>query len=173
MTIGQLHTTLMGCEPDLAALEDAYLQALGKVTTFSVTDTLTLSGSGPTLTFDKAPTVELALVGTHWDLTSIVDGATVSSFIPDANATLTLADDGTASGSGGCNSFHGTYATSGDALTFGPLASTKKLCEEGLNTLEHTYLTALGKTTTYTIQGNVLTLLDSSGAALVELTAHG
>ena len=174
MTFGQLHSTLMACEPDLMAVEQAYLKALGSVTTFSVTDTLTLSGNGASLTFDKAPTVQAApLVGTQWDLTSIVDGETVSSVIPEAQATLTLADDGTASGSGGCNSFHGTYETSGGTLTFGPLASTKKLCDEALMTLEHAYLTALGKTATYGIEGNALTLMDSSGASLVELTAHG
>jgi len=31
-------------------------------------------------------------------------------------------------GHGGCNRFFGTYDQSGDALTFGPLASTKMAC---------------------------------------------
>jgi heat shock protein HslJ len=174
MTFGQFHSTLMACEPDLAALEQAYLQALGQVTTFSVLDTLTLSGDGPTLTFAKAPATQSApLVGTDWDLTAIVNGDSVSSVIARTHATLTLADDGTASGSGGCNTFHGAYETTGDALTFGPLATTRKLCDEGLMSLEHAYLTALGNTATYAIEGNTLTLLDSSGASLLELTANG
>lgn len=36
--------------------------------------------------------------------------------------------DGEVIGHGGCNRFFGTYSQEGDALTFGPLASTKMAC---------------------------------------------
>src|SRR5262249_50505919 len=150
MTFGQFQTTMMACIPEVGALETAYMAALAKVTTFSVDGTLELTGSGKPLTYEQAPPEQtLPLVGTEWDLTSIASGDTVSSVPSDVKATLLLDADGTASGSGGCNRFHGSYQSSDSALTFDPLASTKKHCGDAVMSVEDSYLTALPQAATY------------------------
>ncbi|WP_285114234.1 META domain-containing protein [Leifsonia sp. fls2-241-R2A-40a] len=45
---------------------------------------------------------------------------------------LTIKDDGTFSGSDGCNAMSGKGSVSGDTFTFGPFASTLKACD-GVN----------------------------------------
>ena len=45
---------------------------------------------------------------------------------------LTIKDDGSFSGSDGCNAMSGKGSVSGDTYTFGPFASTLKACE-GVN----------------------------------------
>jgi len=81
-----------------------------------------------------------------------------------------LESGGSASGSGGCNTFQGTYQTSANELTFGPLASTKKACADDVMSVEQSYLAALQNAASYTIAGNTLTIDDSSADPLLEFT---
>jgi heat shock protein HslJ len=171
LTFGTFHSTAMACIPAVGALEHFYIEALGKVTHFSVDGTLELTGTGKPLTFDRAPPVQsVQLAGTQWTLASIVSGDSVSSVPDGVQATLVLDADGTASGSGGCNTFHGSYQTSGNELTFGPLASTRKACADDVMSVEQSYLAALQHASSYTIAGNALTVDDSSGNPVLEFT---
>jgi heat shock protein HslJ len=43
--------------------------------------------------------------------------------------SLTIGDDGTFSGTDGCNKLSGKGTVTGDTFTFGPFASTLKFCE--------------------------------------------
>ena len=62
------------------------------------------------------------------------------------------------SGHSGCNSFFGSYEVSGNTLTFGPLASTKMMCEDKKNALESKMLNVLSQTNTYEIKDKQLLL---------------
>ncbi len=86
--------------------------------------------------------------------------------------TATFADDGTLSGSAGCNRFTGGYTTNGDSIEIGPLASTRKACEPDVMTQEAAYLAALENATTVTIDGSTLELRDADGALQVSFTAE-
>lgn len=105
-----------------------------------------------------------ALAGTSWALTNI------GNIAPATAATLTFAADN-AGGLSGCNTFTGSYTATDSALTFGPLATTRKLCEPAANTFEQAYLAALAKVAKYKIDGTTLALSDSAGAALLTYTA--
>jgi heat shock protein HslJ len=167
ISFGELRSTLMACEEPLSSLESGYMAALGKATTFSVGTTLILKGD-VTLTFDKeaAPT-PLALVGTQWTLTALGSGDTAFSAAPDHPALLLFAADGTVSGSTGCNTFHGTYTLSGDSLSFGPLATTRKACEQEVMTQEQAFVQAMEQVTGFSIEGSQLTLVDAGDSALL------
>jgi heat shock protein HslJ len=167
ISFGEFRSTLMACEEPLSSLESAYMAALGKATTFSVGTTLILKGDG-TLTFDKeaAPT-PLALVGTPWTLTALGSDDTTSSAAPDHPGLLLFAAGGTVSGSTGCNSFHGTYTLSGDSLSFGPLATTRKACEQEVMTQEQAFVQAMEQVTGFSIEGPQLTLVDAGDSALL------
>jgi heat shock protein HslJ len=101
----------------------------------------------------------VTLAETSWVLTSIEDVP-----VPDGvEATLVFAATDV-SGSGGCNTFNGTYALEGPSLTFGPLATTRMACEEPANGIETAYLAALQGVTEWQIpqdapMGTELTLM--------------
>ena len=76
--------------------------------------------------------------------------------------SLVLADDGTLTGTDGCNRLSGGWSADGDTVTFDQVASTRMFCE-GVDT----WLSGLA---TATISGAEMTVLDASGAELGTLT---
>ena len=100
----------------------------------------------------------ITLDGTKWTLA-------------DSPAITLQFADGRASGSGGCNQYNATYTASGSALTFGPIASTKRAClEDDRNRQEVAYFEALSKVASYSMTADRLTLRDAAGATLLEFT---
>ena len=63
--------------------------------------------------------------------------------MPDGLRTVAFRNNGEVSGSGGCNQFFGSFEQSAGALTFGPLASTKKACPPGVMAAEASFLNML------------------------------
>jgi heat shock protein HslJ len=169
LSIGALGGTEMACEEPLMALESAYLAALGGVERFTVDDaSLTLDGEVRLVFFEEVPPEPLPLVGTTWDLASIYAGDTVSSVVAGSQLTMALADDGSVSGTAGCDTYMGTYALDGASLSFGPLASTRMTCSEDLMAQEASFLDAMSRVESTAIEGTGLTLLDASGEPLLD-----
>ena len=71
---------------------------------------------------------------------------------------LDIQNDGTFSGSDGCNRLTGKGSIDGDSITFGPIASTLMACE---NVDEW-----LGKAATGNVSGDTMTVLDDSGKTI-------
>ena len=92
------------------------------------------------------------LAGTRWRLEDLAG----TGVIDDVRASLEFAEDGAVSGSGTCNNFRGRATISGDAITFGPLATTRKMCPEALMNQESAYLAALGAAERYEVSGGML-----------------
>jgi ABC-type amino acid transport substrate-binding protein/heat shock protein HslJ len=118
-----------------------------------------------------APPDELPLVGTGWLLQSYLAGnGAMTATIPGTSTTLTLSQDGSAQGSGGCNEFTGSYQTSGSQLTMSGISATKTACPDppGLMDQENAYLNLLAASNTYTITGNQLSVFDSSGRMILQ-----
>jgi len=160
--------TLKACSPDLTTQEQAVVAALPKVATFTANQTLELLSSDGIALLDYEPGTA-GLAGTSWTATGINNGKqAVVSAAGVEQVTLVFGTDGTVSGVSACNNYTGSYTTTDpDGLTFGPLASTKKLCEDSLNQIEQEYLAALANVTTYQLEGSTLTLRDASGATQV------
>ncbi|HEY8019442.1 MAG TPA: META domain-containing protein [Actinomycetota bacterium] len=97
------------------------------------------------------------LAGTSWTLTGLDSGG-VTGTAPTLELTET-----DVSGTGGCNTFSGTYTTDGDTISFGPLASTMMACEPSIMEQETVYLAALDGATTYTVDGDALTISGDAG----------
>jgi heat shock protein HslJ len=123
----------------------------------------------PVLTY--APGLS-SLAGTSWQATGINNGReAVVSQAGTEKVTATFAEDGTISGSGGCNTYSGTFTTGeGGAITIGPVAATEMACPEPAMQIEQTYFAALGNATTYELEGSTLTLRDANGATQVTFT---
>ena len=73
--------------------------------------------------------------------------------VGDRPLTLRL-DGGQASGNSGCNSFTGTYKISEGKLEFGPLASTRMMCDAAVMEQETRFLSILAATRSYSRYGS-------------------
>ena len=140
------------------------------------TDTAT-----PVLTRGAGTTAKLALValaepeaaGTpgaadlagDWTLAEI-GGAPAAAGV---GTTLTLGDAAEATGSGGCNSFHGSYSLDGETFRFGAIAATRRACPGPQMEQEARFLAALDATRGFRVESDRLLLLGETGDVLATL----
>jgi heat shock protein HslJ len=94
---------------------------------------------------------------------------------PSTEITLTINNDGSLTGYGGCNNYFASYTLPGTITKFGngiainPIASTKKYCEIN-GQQETTYLVILQRTIAYSVNVDQLSLTDRSNNVLVYKT---
>ncbi|NRQ15963.1 META domain-containing protein [Ensifer sesbaniae] len=111
-----------------------------------------------------AEDVPQQLVGT-WLAEDIGGGGVVD----DLQSTLEIREDGTFGGMAGCNHFTGTFSLSGTKITFGPAASTRKMCVPAAMTQEQKFLEALRSELSWTVEGSKLVLVKAEGATAMKL----
>lgn len=108
----------------------------------------------------EASLAPIELAGTSWTLVDL-DGTVPANVL--ASPTLEFRADGNAGGTAGCNTYNGTYTVDDTGITFGPLLSTKKGCEQPLMMMETTYLNTLQGATSYGVDGAENLVLSGSG----------
>jgi heat shock protein HslJ len=101
-----------------------------------------------------------------WKLASYGPMESMTSAVPDADATLTFAGDGTVSGNSGCNSLGGEYTVEGNQITFSALTTTLMACEEPRMDQENAVTQVLNGTADYEIEDQTLTI-NHNGMLLV------
>ncbi|HEU4354600.1 MAG TPA: META domain-containing protein [Actinomycetota bacterium] len=164
--------TEMACAEPLMTLESAFVDALGRVSSYRFEgEDLVLEGGGPALRFSAERA--LPLEGTAWRLDGIGSGGdTVSSILAGTEVNATFDDTGRVGGFGGCNHYGGAYETDGEVLTISDVASTQIGCAADVAEQEGAFLEALGRTASFEVQGSVLTLLDDDGGFLLSFVAE-
>lgn len=105
------------------------------------------------------------ITGAEWSAVEI-EGQPID--LPRA-PTLTLNEDGTAGGHGGCNRYFATVTVSGDAITFSEIGSTFMACEESVMATEQAFLGALVRAVSFRMEEGRLELLDEGEQPLVAL----
>ncbi|MEU1211231.1 META domain-containing protein [Streptomyces sp. NPDC005791] len=173
VTVGPGTTTEMGCEKNVQQFEKAMGRAFkgelkAAVAGRSDARTLTLTtAEGDSIALSSEPPAPLT--GTTWKVTGLLSGSVAASLPAgtENKAHLTFGEDGAVEGNLGCNSFHGKAAVSGSTLTFGPLASTRKMCPGAEMELETALLGVLEGRTTYRIDHRSLSIEADSGKGLV------
>jgi heat shock protein HslJ len=161
--------TLVACPPPQDEIETAWLAAMTATDTFSAdAETLTLFDDGGAEVATLAA-ISSDLAGTSWTVIAYNNGnEAVVSVIIETEGMLTADFDseGTLSGSGGCNSYNGSYSTDGDAIEIGPIASTERACldPEGVMEQESLYLAALATAATYAVRGETMEMRTDDGA---------
>jgi heat shock protein HslJ len=166
MSFGPAFETSMACPPEIMAQAQSYMEALAATTFFSLTaDQLRLFDENLTMMAEFAP-ASSALAGTSWDVINYNNGReAVVSVLADTSITAVFDEDGTISGSAGCNSYFGPYTAEAGAIEIGPLASTRMACaEDGVMEQEAAFLAALETASTYKITGNSMEMRDEGGA---------
>lgn len=94
--------------------------------------------------------------------------------IDSTRSTLELEPDGAVSGFGACNRYRGKATVSGNAIRFGPMASTRMACPPAVMAQEQAFLAALDGARSWRADParGRLQLLDGSGAVLATLAAY-
>ena len=165
LTFGPMMSTMMICEGEKASTEAAYLAGFPFVASYSLDgDALSLlDGSGdPVMTYAAVAAQPIA---GSWVVTSY--NSNRSDMAPPITGSLLTAvfgADGTIEGNAGCNQFSGPYTTDGDGIAIGPMASTLVACASSeLQDQEAQYLALLMASNTWSLDGGVLELQDTTG----------
>jgi heat shock protein HslJ len=111
---------------------------------------------------------DASLAGTSWLLASLGD----QNALPTPAVTANFNEDGSLTGSGGCNSYSFSYELEGNKLTIssvGPV--TLMACPDPIMQQEAAYFAALGEVATYQTQGDTLELLAANGNVVATFTA--
>jgi len=164
--LGDLSWTERGCKPAVMASEHAYLEALAAVDSVARDgEQLVLSGGGAELRFDELPPVATAeLVGTVWELNTLIEGDAASSVLGEL-PTLELRVDGTLEASTGCRTLTGTYVVSGDEFVATNLTAEGE-CPADLRPQDDHVVTVIGDGFRAAIDGGRLTLTSGGDLGL-------
>ena len=101
------------------------------------------------------------LADSSWTLVSFEINKEVIPVATEAPTTLTFSEKGEQGnrigGSGGCNRYFGSYTVTNDQITFGPLGSTRMMCDPTRMAQEDRFFHALS--TAERFEGNDSELL--------------
>ncbi|MEK8144280.1 META domain-containing protein [Streptomyces sp. M10(2022)] len=171
VTVGPGTTTEMGCEKDLQQFEKAMAGAFSGPLEAAVAGTGRDKARTLTLTTQEGDSISLTsqppapLTGTAWKVTGLISD-TVATSLPagtEGKGRITFGKDGSVEGSLGCNTFRGKAKVSGSTITFGPLASTRKMCSGPEMKLEQAMLGVLDGSTAFEIKHRALSLTAKNG----------
>jgi heat shock protein HslJ len=174
ISIGPVAATMMMCpEPDgIMDQEGAYLSALEAASTYAVEGKqLSLFDSQGQVLLGFTVREPTSLVGTEWQVIGYNNGSqAVVSVIIGTEMTATFGEDGSMTGTAGCNNYIASYELEGDAISIGPAATTRMFCgePEGIMEQETQYLAALETAATYRIDGDRLQLRTADGALVAD-----
>jgi heat shock protein HslJ len=176
LTFGVIGMTEMYCMPEaLMTQEGEVLAALESAAAYRFVDgALQIANADGETVLIFSVLEPAPLTGTTWQLTGYNNGqGGFVSVLSGTEITALFGDDGSLTGSAGCNDYTTSYVIDGDAVTLGPVATTRKMCAEpeGIMDQESAYLAALESATAYQIKGNALKLTDADGVQVATFTA--
>ncbi|UQN10164.1 META domain-containing protein [Deinococcus sp. QL22] len=151
-------TTRRACPEPQLALEQRYLNVLQGARVYR--------RQGQTLTLTTGQAQAIYVYGSEAGRRLVTTWRLVG-FQGDTPLTVTFSADGQISGSGGCNTFRGRYNVDDQALSVGPLASTRRACPSPeLQAQEQRFLQDLQQVTRLEVTGALLTLVTRDGRRL-------
>jgi putative lipoprotein len=111
---------------------------------------------------------DVTLTNTYWKLVEL-NGGEVS---PGEGKELhmILRGDDQVGGYAGCNQFTGSVTVTGDGLSFGPIASTRRMCPDVMQQ-EDAFLQALENASRFSISGEDLTIENGGGEVSMRFVA--
>lgn len=171
ITFGEFVSTLMACDDPIMAQEEVAHRVMTDTATYQIEgDTLTITNNDNVLvltrsTFTAQPPEAAPLVG-EWKLTSYGPRESLSPALEDVEAFVTFNEDGTVTGTSGCNEFGGSYTVDGNEIAFEEITSTLMLCDTPLMGQEEAMYQVLSETVAFQFEGNTLTLM-KNGVLLV------
>jgi heat shock protein HslJ len=179
LSVGMAASTMMMCPgPGIMEQETAYLSALQSAASYEIEgDQLMIVAADGTRLLTYEVSVPPSLTGTVWEATGYNNGKqAVVSLIIGTEITAVFGEDGTLSGSAGCNNYQAGYEAEAGAsgaegtISIDPAATTRKACPEpeGIMDQESLYLAALEMADVYRIDGDRLQLRTSQGSLVAD-----
>jgi heat shock protein HslJ len=170
--VTQLASTMMACPPPLGDADAWVSKFFEAGPSWSLTgDTLTLKTATTTVTMQDKKVVDpdRPLTGTTWQVQSLVspEAVSTSAALEQSKPTLTIAADGTAAGSTGCNRFNGHAEITGTTIEFGPLVTTRMACIGDVGEVEQAVLRVLSGRVQSAIDADELRLTRDDGYGLI------
>lgn len=168
LTVSQGGSTLMACDEAIMSQEQAILANLAVAASYVVVDSgVNILDADGVVVLELAQQESPSLTSVVWQATSVNNGReAVVGIIEGTEINAVFGEDGTLSGSGGCNNYVTSYTVDGDQLSIGLVASTMMFCEspEGIMEQEAAYFAALETVASYSIMNGVLDLRTADGA---------
>lgn len=112
-----------------------------------------------------APSIAQPLAGSEWGPMSFAD----QPAHPDVDAFIQFDADAAFFGNNGCNTMRGRYVTNGDAILFGPAATTMMICAGPAGEQEPLFNAALNAARSFERDGITLILRDADGSEVMKL----
>jgi len=122
-----------------------------------------------TLILSACSAADVSLDGSSWSLQSYQDSTGETVNVLSRSTTTALFQANQVTGIAGCNNYSASYQATGNKLSFGPVATTRKACSTPLGIMqqENAFLAALDSTASYRLNRNSLEILDSKGNTLL------
>jgi heat shock protein HslJ len=175
LTINQIGSTMISCEPEVNEQEMRYVSTFKNVASYQVADErLEMLDADGEIVLTFAALEPTPLTGTTWRLSGYNNGKDgFASVLNGSEITAVFGADGSLSGSAGCNSYTASYTVQGNKLSLGSLAGTLMMCEEpaGIMDQENDYLAALAAAAAYQVKVDALEVFDADGARLATYSA--
>ncbi len=172
ISIGPLANTEMFCvDPEgVMDQEQQYLAALQSATTYRIDDDrLEMRTADGALAVSMAAVEPVSLENRLWDVTAYNNGRGGFTTIIIGSELSMVFEDGTVSGSAGCNNYDAAYELEDNNIKIEPAAATKKMCNdpEGVMEQEQEFLAALESAAVYKIDGDRVEMRTAEGSLAV------
>jgi heat shock protein HslJ len=168
LTVEPAASTMMACEEPIMGQEQTFFTNLGQAASYEIVDNqLHILDAEGRLLLSFEPQAAAALTGVLWLATNYNNGQqAVVNVLDGTEITAVFGEDGSLSGSAGCNNYVAGYTVEGAQITIGPAAMTRMLCAEpeGVMEQEAAYVAALETAATYSIQGDMLEMRTADDA---------
>jgi heat shock protein HslJ len=128
------------------------------------------AGGSPASSSDGTAGTGGTIEGPTWRLTSLTERGTATD-VPGGVVVDATFVGGRVAGSGGCNVYNPTAVIAGATIKVGSVASTAIGCPPPASEVEAAYLRNLANASTFTANGDALTIFDASGAAILGYAA--
>lgn len=117
----------------------------------------------------------LSLDGSSWNLKSYQNETGEMVNVLPGSIVTAFFQVNLVSGIAGCNNYSADYDVDGNALSFSPVATTRKACSDPPRIMEQesAFLSALNATASYKLSDNSLNMFDDQGDTLLTFTRAG
>lgn len=106
----------------------------------------------------------------EWRLVAYGASASPTPAIPGVETSISFSSDGKFGGNVGCNSLGGEYKINSDGIHFDSIFSTMMFCEQTSKQESAVINILSGKTLTFSISGDQMTLVSKDGLAVIKLS---
>ncbi len=111
---------------------------------------------------------DVTLTNTYWKLVELNGMAAAPGEGKELHMILRGEDQ--VGGYAGCNQFTGSVTVTGDGISFGPIASTRRMCAEGMEQ-EDEFLQALENAQRFSISGEELAIENAGSEVTMRFVA--